>query len=66
LLLLTDWHTDHLYANERDTAINRPYRGTLVPEPWYGRDARVRSIMLEVNRKRARRKNLVPQAIQRC
>jgi hypothetical protein len=51
LLLLTDWHTDHLYANERDTAINRPYRGTLVPEPWYGRDARVRSIMLEVNRK---------------
>ena len=64
LLLLTDWHTDDLYGNDQDTAsvayfaahghtlaIDRPYRGTLVPTPWYGTDPRVRSIMLEVNRK---------------
>ena len=31
--------------------MDRPYRGTLVPMPHYQRDARVRSIMLEVNRK---------------
>jgi N-formylglutamate deformylase len=30
--------------------VDRPYRGTLVPMTWYQRDARVRSIMLEVNR----------------
>lgn len=33
-----------------ELTIDRPYRGTLVPEPWYGADPRVRSIMLEVNR----------------
>jgi N-formylglutamate amidohydrolase len=41
---------DFFAAHGYDLAIDRPYRGTLVPEPWYGRDARVRSIMLEVNR----------------
>jgi N-formylglutamate amidohydrolase len=30
--------------------VDRPYRGTLVPMVYYQRDARVRSIMLEVNR----------------
>ena len=30
--------------------VDRPYRGTLVPMAYYQRDARVRSIMLEVNR----------------
>jgi N-formylglutamate amidohydrolase len=30
--------------------VDRPYRGTLVPMAHYQRDARVRSIMLEVNR----------------
>ncbi|HRO98100.1 MAG TPA: N-formylglutamate amidohydrolase [Flavobacteriales bacterium] len=37
-------------AQGHPLAIDRPYRGTLVPTPWYGTDARVRSIMLEVNR----------------
>ena len=31
-------------------AVDRPYRGTLVPMAHYQRDARVHSIMLEVNR----------------
>jgi N-formylglutamate amidohydrolase len=30
--------------------VDRPYRGTLVPMAHYRRDARVRSIMLEINR----------------
>lgn len=31
--------------------INRPYSGSLVPQPWYLKDDSVQSIMLEVNRK---------------
>ncbi len=38
-------------AHGHTLAIDRPYRGTLVPTPWYCTDPRVRSIMLEVNRK---------------
>lgn len=41
---------DHFAAQGQTLAIDRPYRGTLVPTPWYGTDPRVRSIMLEVNR----------------
>ncbi len=32
-------------------AINRPYAGTLVPARFFGRDARVKSIMIEINRR---------------
>ncbi len=32
-------------------AINRPFRGTLVPSAFYQQDARVQSIMVEVNRR---------------
>jgi N-formylglutamate amidohydrolase len=31
-------------------AVDRPFAGTLVPAPWYGRDRRVSSVMLEVRR----------------
>ena len=33
------------------TQINRPFSGALVPEKFYGRDARVVALMIEVNRK---------------
>ena len=31
--------------------VDWPYEGTIVPLAWYGKDKRVASIMLEVNRK---------------
>ncbi len=31
--------------------VDWPYKGTIVPLAWYGKDKRVISIMLEVNRK---------------
>ncbi len=31
--------------------INRPYAGTLVPTTFYGKDQRVLSVMIEVNRR---------------
>ena len=33
-----------------DVRINNPYEGTLVPLEYYGKDYRVASIMIEVNR----------------
>ncbi len=40
-----------LEAKGYTVGINRPYSGSLVPSPWYQKDKRVQSIMLEVNRK---------------
>ena len=42
----------HIAALEArfDSAINEPYHGTYVPSPWYRRDPRLRSIMLEVRK----------------
>lgn len=31
--------------------VNRPYAGTLIPTTYYHRDARVRSVMIEANRR---------------
>ena len=33
-----------------ETEINRPYAGAIAPMRWYGRDPRVASLMIEVNR----------------
>ena len=40
-----------LQAKGYTVGINRPYSGSLVPDPWYLKDKSVQSIMLEVNRK---------------
>ena len=32
-------------------AFDRPYSGTMIPTPYYGRDPRVTSVMIEVNRR---------------
>jgi N-formylglutamate amidohydrolase len=47
---LIDASIAYFQAHGHTLAVDRPYRGTLVPTPWYGTDARVCSIMLEVNR----------------
>jgi len=42
---------DYFRGKGHSLAINSPYAGTIVPLCYYGKDARVKSIMLEVNRK---------------
>ena len=34
-----------------DVAVNQPFSGTIVPLQYYGKDQRVTSIMIEINRK---------------
>ena len=34
-----------------DTAFNAPFIGTIVPLPYYGKEPKVRSVMIEINRK---------------
>lgn len=55
-----DFHTPEALAQKalrlleeegHSVAINRPYTGTLVPLKFYGKDRRVRSIMIEINRR---------------
>jgi len=55
-----DFHTpDEIVSNLNDgfsslgfsVEINNPYVGTIVPHKWYGKDERVRSVMIEINRR---------------
>ena len=41
---------DALVAEGFRVAVDRPFAGSIVPGTWYRRDARVRSVMLEVRR----------------
>jgi N-formylglutamate amidohydrolase len=38
-------------ADGLQVMINRPFAGALVPAPFYGTDARVRAVMIEINRR---------------
>ncbi len=42
----------HTFFNDRGFSVgmNRPFAGALVPNAFYGRDARVQSVMIEVRR----------------
>lgn len=41
----------HFVSDGYSVKINNPYAGTMVPLQYYGTDARVNSIMIEINRK---------------
>ncbi len=38
-------------ARSLEVSVDRPYSGTIVPSRWHGRDARVSSVMIEINRR---------------
>ena len=38
-------------AHGLEVAVDRPYRGALVPARWWRRDARVSAVMIEINRR---------------
>ena len=42
---------DYFEQKGLSVAINEPFAGTMVPLKFYGKDRRVKSIMIEVNRK---------------
>ena len=42
---------DYFRKEGLTVAINEPFAGTMVPLKFYGKDKRVKSIMIEVNRK---------------
>lgn len=48
---LVDGLATALEAEGFRVAVDRPFGGTMVPLPWYGRDPRVTSVMLEVRRR---------------
>lgn len=47
---LVDAAVSFLSARHWKTYVDAPYRGTIVPQRWYQHDARVQSLMIEVNR----------------
>jgi N-formylglutamate deformylase len=47
---LIDWLEMELRKNDRTIKINAPYSGTIVPRAFLGKDKRVSSIMIEINR----------------
>ena len=48
---LMEYLRDYFMKKGLTVAINEPFSGTMVPLKFYGKDKRVKSIMIEVNRK---------------
>ena len=48
---LSDLTMDYLRKEGFSVSMNRPYAGSLVPMKYYGKDRRVCSIMIEINRR---------------
>ena len=50
-----DWIIDKLFEEFEgfgySTAVNKPFSGTIVPLPYYKKEPKVLSVMIEVNRK---------------
>jgi len=53
-----DYHIDLEFVNkikdifkDYEIGINQPYRGSLVPTNYWGKDSRVKSVMIEINKK---------------
>jgi len=47
---LTEMFVNHFESHGYRVEINRPYKGTIVPTKFYQKDARVLSIMVEINK----------------
>jgi len=50
MALLSDLY-NYFIKSGYSVAINKPFSGTIVPLKYYGKDQRVKSIMIEINRK---------------